>query len=473
MDPSMAFNTGLILLAAMALLFLVLLVGKAPFRILGRVFGFLRLPFRVLAKMLRAIGILRRAPGRSLSHSAVVGASGVALFTHLWEETETDQALAVSDTLPAEGAPATAHDYAAERQGLEYAGRLFQSIKIQPAYMPDTSGMDDAIAEKYFKQGTAFFSQQVPIDSNTSAFYEDVEGAVVIGMFRARDRRFYYLANEMRKIINSNVKNLCLAFSVIISAFVLIELLLTPADVIDFMAMFGGGAWTAVTVLGQEIPRTLMNSLVLDVVLLAVSGGTMLILYSAVYGRAQERNNEQLRGFLNRYLARLSDRYRQSIANARAVTVGDERDAQKAAATAQRWHKVVLWLSFRVFFIETYLRNVLYQINRNSGYYIVGIPLVFGIVLITAILLLSAAADFALARVFSAASPIFYISLVVLGWLYWRLITGSMHDIAELDQHDWLGFDNLNVSQAMDQIVGGYVEEIVHLKNRVRGGGAG
>jgi hypothetical protein len=42
-----------------------------------------------------------------------------------------------------------------------------------------------------------------------------------------------------------------------------------------------------------------------------------------------------------------------------------------------------------------------------------------------------------------------------------------MNSIDEMNQADWLGFDNLNVDRGMDEVVGKYAEDVGYWKGRL------
>ena len=137
----------------------------------------------------------------------------------------------------------------------------------------------------------------------------------------------------------------------------------------------------------------------------------------------------------------------------------------------QRWHKIVMWMAFRVFFVETYLRSIVYQISRNSGYYLVFIPLAFFLALSAFAVVVGVYGEAGfLWSLVSNVSPAFYVSFALLFWLYYIFLSNSMKTVQELNQLDWLGYDNFHVAEAMDVIVGKYAEDVGYWKTRVRGG---
>ncbi len=127
----------------------------------------------------------------------------------------------------------------------------------------------------------------------------------------------------------------------------------------------------------------------------------------------------------------------------RGVTVGEQSDPAKLKREAQRWHKIVMWMAFRVFFVETYLRSIVYQISRNSGYYLVFIPLAFFLALSAFAVVVGVYGEAGfLWALMSNVSPAFYVSFALLFWLYYVFLSNSMKTVQELNQLDWLGYDN-------------------------------
>jgi hypothetical protein len=202
-------------------------------------------------------------------------------------------------------------------------------------------------------------------------------------------------------------------------------------------------------------------------ILCAAGAVIMWLTYYMEYSPYQRNNGRELRSFLSRYLSRLSDQYRDSMANARAVTVGDVANGAALSAQAQKWHKIMLWLSFRAFFIESFVRNILFQIGRNCGYYIVLVPLALFLLVFTTMLLVLDVGRVDLIALLAAPGPIFYVGFAALAVLAASFLRHSMNSIDEMNQADWLGFDNLNVDRGMDEVVGKYAEDVGYWKGRL------
>ncbi len=425
-----------------------------------------RAPLRGFAFFLRAIGILRRTqqqaplPGET---GAVLNQSpdlkrqlGRSAYAFLWRafrpDTATERALAgVDPEFPREdGKSEGPYDYAGnEEKHIARHGFLFKWIAVKPSYLADISLINDEIVDLYFKTARRFFRWQVSIQADVTSLYEDVDAAVTISMFRARDRNAYYLMHQMRRVIDDNVRKLAFLYTSILLAVLVLELF-----IIDHNTFFG-------------IDISFVDNTVGGLFLCAAGAFIMWLTYSTEYSPYQRNNGRELRSFLTRYLARISDRYRDSMANARAVTVGDETEGEKLRTKAQLWHKIMMWLAFRAFFIETFVRNILFQIGRNCGYYIVLVPVLMSLLIVVTCLLLVNCFGVDLKAELAIPPLYFWVAYAVLVVLAGMLIRNSMNSIDEMNQADWLGFDNLNVDRGMDDVVGKYAEDVAFWKGRL------
>jgi len=63
-----------------------------------------------------------------------------------------------------------------------------------------------------------------------------------------------------------------------------------------------------------------------------------------------------------------------------------EKSSEEIKNDIVLWNTNMFWLAFVMFFIELFIRNILFQIRRNSIYAIVLIPIFFVILLLLATL---------------------------------------------------------------------------------------
>jgi hypothetical protein len=455
---------GVVLLAEIVAVVFIVLVSRAPFRSIGKLFHRLRSK--------------KGAPqDTSLALEAELNATpdlkgqlGVGAFASLRRAfrpyTETEEALARIDPgFPRDdGRTEGPHDFAGnEEKNLHRRGWLIRWIYVKPSYMSDIVQMTDEIVQIYYKAAQRFFSHQVRIGSDAKVAYEDDEGAIAVELFRVRDRNCYYLMNEMRRVINDNVRKLAFAATGILLAVFVAGVFL--ADFLNKHFFFVSRIAHDKLLLGRN--GDWWDKELICLMLCAAGALGLWLLHRVEYVPYQRNNGNELRNFLSRYLSRLSDRYHASIAAARGVTMGVEKDGQKLSAEARKWHKVMLWLAFRSFFIESFLRSVLFQIVRNSSCYIVYVPIGFGALILGSMAVVAHCGGHNFIELLHAPGPIFYAGYAVLCLVVWRLLKGVLDPIDEFNQKDWLGFDNVNVDKGMDEVVGKYAEDVGYWKSRL------
>ncbi len=418
-------------------LLLVGLMGRGPIRLFTPLFRILMLPLRPITFVLRRLRIMPKATARARTARNALATARLASNRNLSNQSEIDFALSLpdDDDLEETDEEVAPYDYSEERQSINMDGLYFRHIKLQPDYLPTllTSQMSDEIGDRYLAAARTFFNKRPALKVNHKALFEDADGAVAVSLFRNFDRRAYYILNEMRKTINGNARRLMIAYSSLLVA-------------------------SAIAVFAAPIDPPIQLGACIGIVVV------MFVWHAGGYQKQQQHGIRELRSFLTRYLGRISDRFREVTGNARGVTVGDETDSQKLSERAIKWHKVMIWLPFRTFFLETFVRNLQYQIDRNSAYYLyIWFPTLLAVGAVIGFAWLDGSHSFgALLNV--AQSYPEYAFLFTFG-VYLHLITKVV--IAdELDQTDWLGFDDLNVSAAMDEVVGKYAEDVGFWKGR-------
>jgi hypothetical protein len=446
------FLCGVVLLSELALLVLAVLLSRAPLRAIPRLLS------KSGATHAKNAVDIEADPGFDATpdYKNRLGASAFSTFKRIFRPySAIEYALNGVDAgfERGDGKADGPYDFAGnEEKKLSRGGILFHWINVKPAYMPDTSILSDQVSDTYAEVAKKFFSTQVNISADIASLYEDVEGAIIVRLLRIRDRRGYYLLNEMRRVINDNVRKLSFLYSAIVFSVLVAGLFILP----EFARAAEPG-------LIGFVMRAGLGGLVLS----AIGIFLMWLAYYMEYVPNQRNNGREMRSFLSRYMSRLSDRYRDSLANARAVTVGDETDSGRLSAKATKWHKIVLWISFRAFFMESFVRNILFQIGRNCGFYVVLVPLALIVLLAFTVLLMANILGLALLPLFVAPGLAFYIGFAVLVLLYVYFMSHAMKPIDEMNQSDWLGFDDLNVDKGMDQVVGKYAEDVGYWKGRL------
>ncbi|NOT41015.1 MAG: hypothetical protein HOP13_11025 [Alphaproteobacteria bacterium] len=439
-----------------------LLVLRLLRRVLSR-------PFRPLVRLLRRLRILR-----GKSQAAQGAAEGAQVLERgLGLETEVEVALRHVDDAP-DGAKQELYDFQEEEAILDRRGNIFRSIRVPAAYLPDhlAGPLTQEVADLYVSRAATFFSSPVSLHSNDKSLYEDAEGAFVVSLFRSVDRRCYYVLDQMRRTINGNARRLTYTLGALLHLWYFASLVVVLSTY-DIAVAKRGPSFPFAHYLAPYLDFYTASFFVVGSAI--VVGVLFLLVQGFGYRQQQTHNTRELRLFLIRYLGRIADRYREATGNAKQVTVGDETDSKKLAQAAKRWHKIMVWIPFRTFFIECFVRNVRYQIARNCSYYlwipILSIAMLFVVTVLTlairqddiAVLYQAVLAD---NTEFYILPMVFLLSAVIMAFVHRERIHAVVLG-EELSHLDWLGYENLNVSSAMDEVVGKYAEDVGFWKGRL------
>jgi hypothetical protein len=448
-------NTG-ILIAAIILVALLLLQRKAPFRMIGRVtqavvkplarvFRAVTRPIRWIARRLRLIAKVGTKPEPEIAIQSAVGVIARVFATG----TEADKAIG------------DGFDVSTVR--IERHKQWFCTW-LSPVSAPNMV-YDEAQATADFEKARRFFDTSVSTDTNPQNLYEDIESAFIVSMFKDSDKPCFYVLSQFRKTINANVMILSIVFSAIVSFVAVANIMLSTS--VDFYGTFSLGEKLPFTVnlwvvsLPIDIPRDFFNRLVFGVASCFVGYCVMWLFYNTEYTQFQRYNGQHLKTYLVDYLAKINNNFRQIQTNA-ANTMLAEAPVEEMKRDAVLWITNLRWMAFRAFFIESYLKNILFQIRRNSSYYLLLVPLLF-LALLLVVTSLMRLPEF---NVLNLESEIyrqnsFYLFFAMLLLAYYQYLRRSVSFIWEsIEQHDWFKFSELNIQDAMTKILDAYVTQL-------------
>jgi len=445
----MAFeNTG-ILIAAIVLVALLLLQRKAPFRLIGRVVQAVARPFarviRVVTRRLRLIAGAQAKPEPQIAIHSAVGVIARVFATG----TEADKAISDNFDL------STVH-IARNKQ-------LFCTW-LSPVSMPHVI-YDERQAEADFEKAKQFFGTTIPTDTNPQNLYEDIESAFTVSMFKDSDKPCFYVLSQFRKTINANVMILSIVFSAIVSFVAVANIMLSTS--IDFYGAFNIGEKLPVTLnawvvsVPIDISRDFFNRFAFGIVTCFLGYCLMWLFYHTEYSQFQRYNGQHLKTYLVDYLARLNNNFRQIQTNA-ANTMLAEAPVEEMKHDAVLWITNLRWMAFRAFYIESYLKNILFQIRRNSSYYLLLVPLLF-FTLLLAVTSVMRLPEFNVLNLESAIykQNSFYLFFAMLLLAYYQYLRRSVSFIWEsIQQHDWFKFRELDIQDAMTRILDAYVTQL-------------
>ncbi len=398
---------------------------------------------------LRRLGI-----GRKISPEAV-GSDAI--------EAVTSKVAARHQTLTEQALRANGESFAQEEDHMNRQGFIFKWLSVRVGFMRMPEELDDDTAAEYARLAEQFLGREVPVEADQRALFEDIEGQVIAEQFHKSDAGVLYLLNEGRKLMNRNVFVLSALLSLILGLVLIGNVFAHEFGVVEMLGLFPEG----IGPLGSDVA----SSLLFGAATCVLGAMVMWALYYAEYAPYQRNTAREMANLLTRYLARVNDHYRTAVGKAKSVTVGQERDSKQLADQAKLWTLNITWIALRVFFVETYVRNVVFQIRRNSNYYLMFVPL--GAVVATGIVLgmLSALTGLSPFGPILALGWVFIALFLLVAMLYSFFLSNALNSLSEIDQGEWISFHTLRLNQVLGEVVGKYAEDVGYWKNRIGGGG--
>jgi hypothetical protein len=459
-DPT----AGLVLLVAVAIAATLVLLRKSPFFLIGRIFGAL---FRPLVRGLRFFRLIPRSgraarPGPGVR--AYVGPSAWAAFARpfAWQ-TETDAALGSElDHVKA---------HLKTRRGM-----FFSWLQPEEGGVTLPREYTEDIARNDLEKAYGFLTHKIPVRSNPQNLYEDIDGAFIVNMFKNSDRECFYVLSEMRKTINSNVRILSVLFSSIVAIVLIFNIFYS--EYINFYSLLHNqDSFLRIQFelfskhYEYEFASATINKACFGIISCCVGIAAMWVFYQTEYSHFQRSNGRELNNFLTRYLAQLNSNFRSAEANARGAIVG-EKELNAIKEKSVLWFVDLQWIAFRFFFIESFFRLIIYQVLRNSGYYLFFVPFSF----LIAILAIGYYANFSQINILQLKSNIyqqnaFYPFFVILLIVYYNYLKNSVSFILEsIREHEWTQFHDLNMHHTLQTLIETYTGEIAFWRQRLKPG---
>jgi hypothetical protein len=459
--PITSYRQVVILLATIVVAALLVLLRGVALTVVRQIFRWLLRPvwlgvryvFRRIAAALRFMRILSKTqPQRPAD--AFLGLSVGKISQAL---TETDNAIG-KDFDPASSI------------GIERHRRLVCFWLHPDAQHKGDYDKPEAVAD--FKKAESFFQADIaPLTANPLNLYDDVHNAFIVNLFKSSDKICFYVLSEFRKAINYNVTILSVIFSLIVSAVAVLNILWSRS--VDFYKLAGvpQGRWLPPTLafFGMEFQtQGVVNLAIFGAASCAIGFGLMWLFYHIAYDQSQRHNGLQLNAFLVRYLADINIQFTKIHTRATQAVV-EEHDVEQMKKDAVLWMTNLQWMAFRAFFIEEFLRSVLFQARRNSIYALFLIPAFF----IFAMLLVAGLLNIHQFNIFDFQSAIyrqstFYLFFAWLTYMYYRYMTRSYSPVVDSIDGRWSKFSELNLQGAMTKILESYANQLDQWRSRFR-----
>jgi hypothetical protein len=439
----------LLLLAAVVAAALLVLLRRIAFRWFLRPLG---RGLRALAGRLRAL--FRLGSGAPVKQKPVKSFLGLSVGAIAEAFTETEDAIA--------------EDFDKTSVRIDPQSRL-GCTWIRPA-LAQYADYTSADADDDFEKAKHLFRAVVPIDSNPLNLYDDIHNAFIVKLFGKSDKGCFYVLTEFRRVINSNVSVLAGIFSCIVSFVAVANV--TASTWIDFYRILNLASVEPIsnglTFLG--IGQEEFNKLMFGVVSCALGYLLMWMFYHMAYDQAQRHNGREMDNLLVGYLANISIRFNKIHASATQAVVGDAEVSEMKRETVL-WIANLHWMAFRVFFIEEFLRSILFQIRRNSIYALFLVPALF------IFLMIATAYAFGIQQLNIAdldsniyRQSSFYILFPLLLHTYYRYLIDSLLPMSESIEGKWSKFRDLNVIDAMTRVMESYAVQLDQWRSRFKQG---
>ncbi len=182
----------------------------------------------------------------------------------------------------------------------------------------------------------------------------------------------------------------------------------------------------------------------------------MWLFYQKEYTEFQLYNGTRLDNFMQRCLNRISVNYQICVSN-NVLSMQKPDNLNNMIENSSKWTTLLPWISFRAFYLEFFLRNVMYQILRNSSYYLLFIPIVFFLVILATVYVI----DFQVFMEAVFAQNTFYVLFLLLIYLYYRYLRESVTFILDtIKEETWQEFHDLKIHNSMKRYVQAWAQNL-------------
>jgi hypothetical protein len=340
-------------------------------------------------------------------------------------------------------------------------GRFFRSVNANKAVEGVHESLSLEEARNNIESAKNFYGKSIEHGINPTILYEDSEEALIIGILRDLDVRFFYVMRRIKRNVSRNVVKVLMAMTavVIVSPFVIsyfVAQLVPRLSAVPYSqsdARFYGVLYAAACVV------------------LAL----LLIMLRYTYSNSARYNGQQFNYFAQTYFSRLLNQYKSAAAAFSNIL--NDRTARLDAVedNANLWFLNMHWLSARQWLLELFVRNMTFQIGRNWFWSIIAIPPLLFAIALGLYFILSNLADGIVRYVNSALAvnyPMTDFSALRSEWtlapsavlfiIYIFALTELLKKFwYEITPGGWLGFRTMDIKEAIEHNVGPIAREVV------------
>jgi hypothetical protein len=324
------------------------------------------------------------------------------------------------------------------RRMVRRQGFIFRSANANQAVdaLAGSLSLDDA--KRNLESAKQYY--ETPMGQNVSPvfLYEDSEEALIIRILKDVDLVFFYVTRRINRNISRNVLKLI----AILTALVLI---------------FPFAAGAAMQMLAKNPPA----AYAVDGALLLGFAGLMALL-KLFYTIATRNNGQYFNHFVQTYFGRLLNQYKSASGAFAGVLNDRTSDLQAIEGDANIWFLNLHWLAARQWFLDLYVRNMIFQVARNLWLFYLTAPAYFlAAGAIYGVLYLLGLQPFFWAKDVTTALAVFLPWLLLIAFYAWSL-TGLLRAFwHEITSGGWLGFQTMDVKTLIEKTIGPIVREVV------------
>ncbi|MEM9704696.1 MAG: hypothetical protein AAF850_01325 [Pseudomonadota bacterium] len=295
-----------------------------------------------------------------------------------------------------------------------------------------------------------FFQTSVQIRTDADNLYDEEEGIVLARVLNSSDRNILYAIDRFRAMVGDNARKIVLISAVIAAIPSILAVGLSYAfrtSVYDY--------------------AELQNNFLIIVGILYFIFVLYLYFSNTQYSKARDTSFGAFSAFLQNYFSGISDAFLTAHSNMSNAIAG-ETDTETLEKNAINSHRAMLWYAFRLFLVESFLRNEYYQTRRNLRFYQLLYTMIIVLISIISFSLVSRTQGFPTVDPTPSQSLLYGLILLtfVFGFLVDHVSIGKTDAENEIQELDWRGFKDLKIDEAMSQVIGSYAKEAAIGKNR-------
>ena len=402
---------------------------------------------RLLAVLIRALRrILRVFGGRAVQGSSQRARLGVAPLTALLRVLELNSSARIGL-----GAVPKSLEEKVHREGA-----FFRAVNADRAVEQVSDSLTPEDAARNVQLSEQYYAGVMNYDVSPSILYEESEEELLINIFKQSDLAFFYVLRRIKKNVGRNIIH-------IVAVLTGLMLVFPFAASLAIYFWKDGTGWTG------------MNATFYAV--FCVAWLLVMVLFRWAYGHAAIKNGLHFNYFVSTYFSRLANQYKSAAAEF-ANVLNDRTLALDTVETESNvWFLNLQWLAARQWFLELYVRNIMFQIGRNMWWYT--------LVILTGAFGLWWFMEFGLAAALhmlpvhiGAVEPRFYwgyetiVPAAVLVIVYLASLGGLLSRFwQQLGSAGWLDFRRMDIKEVVEKTVGALVREVVDKRRNPSGWG--